>query len=73
MADMFTKAEEHGRGKKIAFENAAVNLRKDMEHLPQHALKGAFYDGEKEEGYMCLRSTLCFIFPRLIHSPDIEK
>lgn len=52
MADTFTKAEEHGRGKKIAFENAAVNLRKDMEHLPQHALKGAFYDREGRRLYV---------------------
>lgn len=33
LADMFTNAEERGRGKKIAFENAPVNLRKDMKHL----------------------------------------
>lgn len=30
MADMFTKAETHGRGKKIAFERAIVNLREDI-------------------------------------------
>lgn len=30
MADTFTKAKEPGRAKKIVFENAAVNLRKDM-------------------------------------------
>lgn len=60
MADTFTKAEEHGRGKKIAFENAAVNLRKDMEHLPQHALKGAFYDRRKKVICVCVALRVLF-------------
>lgn len=39
LADMFTEAEDQSRGKKIAFENAAVNLGKDIQHLLQHTLK----------------------------------
>lgn len=35
LADMFTEAEEQSRGKKIAFESAAVNLKKDKQHLFQ--------------------------------------
>lgn len=33
LADIFTKAEEQGRGKKIAFESATVNLKKGKQHL----------------------------------------
>lgn len=42
LAEKFTKAKEQGRGKKIAFENAAVNLRKDIQHLLQHSLHRCF-------------------------------
>lgn len=53
---MFTKAEEQSREKKIAFENAPVNLKKDMKHL---FLKVR----EKGNGYVFLNPVIidgCF-------------
>lgn len=52
MADMFTKAEEQAGGKKIAFESAAVNLRKDMQHLLHYFLV-VFIKGKREK-VICL-------------------
>lgn len=51
LADKFTKAKEHGRGRKIAFENAAVNLRKDMQHLLQSLCRCFIW---KKGSYVCV-------------------
>lgn len=59
MADMFTKAEEQGKGKKIAFESAAVNLRKDMAALIQaHSLNVLFMKGNRRKVVF----VWCFMF-----------
>lgn len=50
---MFTKAEEQAGGKKIAFESAAVNLRKDMQHLLHYFLV-VFIKGK--------RLSVCVVF-----------
>lgn len=57
MADIFTKAKEQGREKKIAFENAAGNLKKDMQHL---LLKVLFMKENRKKARSLCSVFLCF-------------